>query len=49
MFHGNESEQRVEEMVADKFGLTDFVVSTDAGMGLIAPNNSERDTFSLGR
>lgn len=36
IFAGNESEQpslkKVEEMVADKFGLTEFVVSTDAGL-----------------
>lgn len=36
IFPGNESEQpsvrRVEEMIADKFGLTEFVISTDAGL-----------------
>lgn len=36
IFPGNESEQpslqRVEEMIAEKFGLTEFVVSTDAGL-----------------
>lgn len=37
IFPGNESEQLslqpLEEMMADKFGLTDFIVSTDAGLG----------------
>ena len=37
IFPGNESEQpslkRIEEMVADKFGLNQFVISTDAGLG----------------
>lgn len=37
IFPGNESEQpslkRIEEMVADKFGLNEFVISTDAGLG----------------
>lgn len=37
LFPGNESEQpslkRIEEMIADKFGLNEFVVSTDAGLG----------------
>lgn len=36
VFAGNESEQptlkKVEEMMADKFGLTEFIVSTDAGL-----------------
>lgn len=36
IFPGNESEQpslqRIEEMLADKFGLTDFIISTDAGL-----------------
>lgn len=36
IFPGNESEQpslqKVEEMIAEKFGLTDFVISTDAGL-----------------
>ena len=36
VFPGNESEQpslqRIEEMVADRFGLNEFVVSTDAGL-----------------
>ncbi len=36
IFPGNESEQpslrKVEEMIADKFGLTEFVISTDAGL-----------------
>lgn len=37
IFPGNESEQpslkTIEEMVADKFGLNEFVISTDAGLG----------------
>ena len=37
IFPGNESEQpslkRIEEMVADKFRLNEFVISTDAGLG----------------
>lgn len=37
IFPGNESEQpslqRIEELVADKFGLNEFIVSTDAGLG----------------
>lgn len=37
IFPGNESEQpslqRIEEMVARKFGLNEFVISTDAGLG----------------
>ena len=37
IFPGNESEQpslqRIEEMVAKKFGLNEFVISTDAGLG----------------
>lgn len=36
IFPGNESEQpslqKVEEMIADKFGLNEFVISTDAGL-----------------
>lgn len=36
IFPGNESEQpslqQIEEMIADKFGLNEFVVSTDAGL-----------------
>lgn len=36
IFPGNESEQptlkKVEEMIADKFGLNDFIISTDAGL-----------------
>lgn len=36
IFPGNESEQpslqRIEEMVADKFGLNEFIISTDAGL-----------------
>ena len=36
IFPGNESEQpslqKIEEMIADKFGLSEFVVSTDAGL-----------------
>lgn len=36
IFPGNESEQpslqRIEEMVAEQFGLTEFVISTDAGL-----------------
>lgn len=37
IFPGNESEQpslqKIEEMVADKFGLNEFIISTDAGLG----------------
>ena len=37
IFTGNESEQpslqRIEEMVARKFGLNEFIISTDAGLG----------------
>lgn len=37
IFSGNESEQpslqKIEEMVAEKFGLNEFVISTDAGLG----------------
>lgn len=37
IFPGNESEQpslkRIEEMISDKFGLNEFVISTDAGLG----------------
>lgn len=37
IFPGNESEQpslqRIEGMVAEKFGLNEFVISTDAGLG----------------
>ena len=37
IFPGNESEQpslqRIEEMVARKFGLNEFIISTDAGLG----------------
>lgn len=36
IFPGNESEQpslqEIEEMIADKFGLNEFVISTDAGL-----------------
>lgn len=36
IFPGNESEQpslqRIEEMVAEKFGLNEFIISTDAGL-----------------
>ena len=36
IFPGNESEQpslqKIEEMIADKFGLNEFVISTDAGL-----------------
>lgn len=36
IFPGNESEQpslkRLEEMIADKFGLNEFIISTDAGL-----------------
>ena len=36
IFAGNESEQpslqKIEEMIADKFGLNEFVISTDAGL-----------------
>lgn len=36
IFPGNESEQpslqKVEEMIADKFGLNEFIISTDAGL-----------------
>lgn len=37
IFPGNESEQpslkRIEEMIADRFGLNEFIISTDAGLG----------------
>ncbi len=37
IFPGNESEQpslqRIEEMVARKYGLNEFIISTDAGLG----------------
>ena len=37
IFPGNESEQpslkRIEEMVAQEFGLNEFIISTDAGLG----------------
>lgn len=37
IFPGNASEQpslkRIEEMVADRFGLNEFIISTDAGLG----------------
>lgn len=37
IFPGNESEQpslqRIEEMVAKKYGLVEFIISTDAGLG----------------
>lgn len=37
IFPGNESEQpslkKIEEMIADKFGLNEFIISTDAGLG----------------
>ena len=37
IFPGNESEQpslqKIEEMVANKFGLNEFIISTDAGLG----------------
>ena len=50
IFPGNESEQpslqRVEEMVAEKFGLTDFVVSTDAGL---SSEDNRRYNMSEGR
>lgn len=36
IFPGNESEQpslqKIEEMIADKFGINEFIVSTDAGL-----------------
>ena len=36
IFPGNESEQpslqKIEEMIAEKFGLNEFVISTDAGL-----------------
>ncbi len=36
IFPGNESEQpslkKLEEMIADKFGLNEFIISTDAGL-----------------
>lgn len=36
IFPGNESEQpslqKIEEMIADKFGLNEFIISTDAGL-----------------
>ena len=50
IFPGNESEQpslkRIEEMVADKFGLNQFVISTDAGLG---SEDNRRYNMSEGR
>lgn len=50
IFPGNESEQpslqKIEEMVANKFGLNEFIVSTDAGLG---SENNRRYNMTEGR
>ena len=50
IFPGNESEQksvqRIEEMVADRFGLNEFVISTDAGL---ASEDNRRYNMTEGR
>lgn len=50
IFPGNESEQpslqKIEEMLADKFGLTEFIISTDAGLG---SENNRRYNMTEGR
>ncbi len=50
IFPGNESEQpslkKIEEMIADKYGLTDFVISTDAGL---SSEDSRRYNTTEGR
>lgn len=50
IFPGNESEQpslqKIEEMIADKFGLNEFVISTDAGL---SSEDNRRYNTSEGR
>ena len=50
IFPGNESEkpslQKIEEMVANKFGLNEFIISTDAGLG---SENTRRYNMTEGR
>lgn len=50
IFPGNESEQpslqKIEEMVANKFGLNEFIISTDAGLG---SENNRRYNMTEGR
>lgn len=50
IFPGNDSEQpslqRIEEMIADKFGLNEFVISTDAG---ISSEENRRYNMTEGR
>ena len=50
IFPGNESEQpslqKIEEMVANKFGLNEFIISTDAGLG---GENNRRYNMTEGR
>ena len=50
IFPGNESEQpslqKIEEMVANKFGLNEFIISTDAGLG---SENNRRSNLTEGR
>lgn len=50
IFPGNESEQpslqKIEEMVANKFGLNEFIISTDAGLG---SENNRRYNMAEGR
>lgn len=50
IFPGNESEQpslqKIEEMVANKFGLNEFIISTDAGLG---SENNRRYNITEGR
>lgn len=50
IFPGNESEQpslqKIEEMVANKFGLNEFIISTDSGLG---SENNRRYNMTEGR
>lgn len=50
IFPGNESEQpslqKIEEMIADKFGLNEFIISTDAGL---SSEDSRRYNTTEGR
>lgn len=50
IFPGNESEQpslqKIEEMIADRFGLNEFVISTDAGL---SSEDSRRYNMTEGR
>lgn len=50
IFPGNESEQpslqKIEEMIADKFGLNEFIVSTDAGL---SSEDNRRYSMTEGR